>query len=111
MKSLEILDDIRLDLENYLDYLERDLQTRIKNNESEMSINEVDDAKVILVINMYDGYTKIKQDLEVLEILRKHIHLRRFENMNRNEVMISPLISENERDKLKQWLEENENDN
>ena len=60
-------------------------------------------------ITLFD-IDQIKQDLEVLEILKKHIYLRRFENINRNEVMISPLISENERDKIKQWLEVNEND-
>ena len=73
MKSLEILDDIRLDLERYLDYLENDLQERIKNNESENSINEVSDLKAILVTNMYYGVNAIKQDLERLQKQDKDI--------------------------------------
>ena len=127
MKSLEILDDIRLDLERYLDYLENDLQERIKNNESEISINEVSDLKVILVINMYDGIETIKQYLEVLEIIRKkkvdilalecrintfkddnerilHSYNAMFYNKKIYKLTMEELL------KLKQWLEVNENE-
>ena len=51
MKSLEILDDIYLDLEDYLLYMEKDMQERIKNNESEASIMEVNDSIKITQIN------------------------------------------------------------
>ena len=125
MKSLEILDDIRLDLENYLDYLERDLQTRIKNNESEISINEVNDARAILINNMYYGYNKIKQDLEVLEIIKKifekanfHFYPDGYEAdilLEDNDICIEAIdritkLKVADVKKIKQWLEVNENE-
>ena len=122
MKSLEILDDIRLDLERYLDYLEKDLQERIKNNESEISINEVSDLKAILVTNMYYGIETIKQDLEVLEIIRKkeiNIKRLRIAIINTKDTEDTLLfyncgveefrrLTMEELLKLKQWLEGNE---
>lgn len=93
MKSLEIVNERIESLKYYIDNSERIYYSFYS------------------LIDDLNEMEKIKQDLEVLEILRKHIYLRRFENMNRNEVVISPLISESERDKLKQWLEDNDEKN
>lgn len=128
MKSLEILDDIRLDLENYLDYLEKDLQERLKDDELIGSIKEIEDARAILINNMYYGYNKVKQDLEVLEIIRKKridilalkCRINTFKDDNEgilhsyNAMLYSKKIYKltiEELQKIKQWFEENENEN
>ena len=109
MKSLEILDDIYIDLEDYLLYMEKDLQERIKNNESEASIIEVSDSIKITQVNMYDKLNKIKQDLEVLEILNKHLSIVEMSN-NWIEIDLYEENHKEEFEKVKQWLEENENE-
>ena len=118
MKSLEILDDIYIDLEDYLLYMEKDLQERIKNNESEASIIEVSDSIKITQVNMYDKLNKIKADLEdyqeLKEILKNHMILNDgfcgLHEERKYTFACKRVLSKKETKFLKQWLEENKNE-
>ena len=72
--------------------------------------------KLLEKINQYDDWfitemeaQKIKQDLEVLEILRKHLSII---GISTNWIEIDLYEKEQKEDfnKVKQWLEENENE-
>lgn len=100
MKSLEILEDIKVYLMRYIDDLETTLSDLRNNGIDSYSINYVKD-EIALTMNTFMECKTIKSDLEVLEILRKHY----------KDIKVRPRLS-NMKDlqKLKQWLEENENE-
>ena len=59
----------------------------------------------------------IKQDLEVLEIIKKYLEIYIWQNIFSKEheleldIILKHIDNEEERYKVKQWLEENENEN
>ena len=56
-----------------------------------------------------DDFEQIKADLEVLEILRKHLEIIEYLGMNGIETYgLTTLKNKEDFNKLKQWLEENE---
>lgn len=80
----------------------------IVNERIESTLKAEDKLKMELQLCFYkDEANCIKQDLEVLEILRKHLSIVEMSN-NWIEIDLYEEDQKEEFEKLKQWLEENE---
>lgn len=122
MKSLEILENVKDYLMRYIDNLETTLSDLRNNVIGNSSINHVKD-EIALTMNAFTQCDKIKQSLEVLEIIKiKNVNLysiKGFLNMHKKYSMSLedvlkaynlnyPKLTMEELLKLKQWLEVNE---
>lgn len=105
MKSLEF---INKDLQDFEKTLENYKKRKAINNE------EVDEEYIKQMTKEIENYKQIKQDLEVLEILREHLVLIPT-GTNKEQLFIATditnYLSEKDKEKfnkVKQWLEVNE---
>ena len=110
MKSLEF---INKDLQDFEKALENYKKRKTINNE------EVDEEYIKQMTKEIENYKQIKQDLEVLEILRKHLYIHtsygdsdygEYEDKSICINEIHECFCKEHFNKLKQWLEVNENE-
>ena len=128
MKSLEIANDIAKHLKDYLDDLKMTKEDfKLRKFIGVEHIFERLEEKISEVQTSMDNAQQIKQDLEVLEIIKKKrvdidalIRIIRINNEKSNEKILYDYncivdkiykLTMEELLKLKQWLEVNENEN
>lgn len=108
MKSLEIVNE-RIE----------DLESRLESANYLANGNPSEFGKIFIgdLSKQLNGFKQIKQDLEVLEIIKKHLEVYIWQNIFSKEhelevdIILKHIDNEEERYKVKQWLEENENEN
>lgn len=104
MKSLEIVNKHIEDMKRQLALIEEDRKNDIEWYHLDPLYREIEYMNII------------KADLEVLEIIKKHLEVYIWQNIFSEEhelevdIILKHIDNEEERYKVKQWLEENEND-
>ena len=97
MKSLEIVNDLIWKTQRKYDYVD----LKKDKNQIEKELEEINSE--------FSKLNQIQQDLEVLEILRKHLEIIEYLGMKNIETYgLTTIKNKEDFNKLKQWLEENE---
>lgn len=96
MKSLEIVKDLIWKTQKQFDYVDFNQD----HNQLEKELGKINSE--------FRKLQQIKQDLEVLEILRKHLEIVEYLGMKAIETYgLTTIKNKEDFNKLKQWLEEN----